>query len=293
MLTLNVDLNLHEKYKNVLENVKNFLKTNKNQHKLAFVTSGGTCAPIEKNSVRNLENFSTGHRGATSVEYFLENDYKVLMLKRDNCSMPFNNFIEGKCIDELFYLENGVKVLNSDKIENLLKKIERYKSNLHIVNFKIIEDYLYLLIKICKLTGSIYGKNAIFYLCAAVSDFYIPYNERSQHKLSFSEDSQKEIIFKFKNVPKVITEIINDENCKFSYIVTFKLETNINQLEQNMKLALQKYNHNVVIGNLIYTRYQQVYLLENGGTIEIIKSNPVDEKLIQKIIQLHNQFIQN
>jgi phosphopantothenate---cysteine ligase (ATP) len=49
-----------------LENAK------KNSIGVAFVTSGGTSVPLEKNTVRSIENFSTGRRGALSAEYFLK-----------------------------------------------------------------------------------------------------------------------------------------------------------------------------------------------------------------------------
>ncbi|KAK7684752.1 hypothetical protein QCA50_011994 [Cerrena zonata] len=43
--------------------------------KVVLVTSGGTTVPLENNTVRFIDNFSAGTRGATSAEYFLENDY--------------------------------------------------------------------------------------------------------------------------------------------------------------------------------------------------------------------------
>ncbi|CAG8619777.1 14798_t:CDS:2 [Racocetra persica] len=37
--------------------------------KIALVTSGGTTVPLENNTVRFIDNFSAGTRGATSAEY--------------------------------------------------------------------------------------------------------------------------------------------------------------------------------------------------------------------------------
>lgn len=42
-----------------------------NNKKVVIVTSGGTTVPLEKNTVRFIDNFSTGTRGATSAEYWL------------------------------------------------------------------------------------------------------------------------------------------------------------------------------------------------------------------------------
>ena len=40
--------------------------------RIALVTSGGTIVPLEKNTVRFLDNFSGGNRGAAAVEYLLK-----------------------------------------------------------------------------------------------------------------------------------------------------------------------------------------------------------------------------
>lgn len=37
--------------------------------RIVCVTSGGTTVPLEKRCVRYIDNFSSGHRGATSTEY--------------------------------------------------------------------------------------------------------------------------------------------------------------------------------------------------------------------------------
>jgi len=41
----------------------------KSDVQIVCVTSGGTSVPLEKNTVRSIENFSTGKRGAVSTEY--------------------------------------------------------------------------------------------------------------------------------------------------------------------------------------------------------------------------------
>lgn len=37
--------------------------------RVVCVTSGGTTVPLEQRCVRYIDNFSSGHRGATSTEY--------------------------------------------------------------------------------------------------------------------------------------------------------------------------------------------------------------------------------
>ena len=48
--------------------VEDFLKELNEGNKIVLVTSGGTAVPLEKQTVRYLDNFSTGSRGALSTE---------------------------------------------------------------------------------------------------------------------------------------------------------------------------------------------------------------------------------
>jgi phosphopantothenate-cysteine ligase len=56
---------------------------------IVLVTSGGTTAPLERSSVRFIDNFSSGSRGAASAEYFLERGYAVVFLHREGSLRPF------------------------------------------------------------------------------------------------------------------------------------------------------------------------------------------------------------
>lgn len=51
------------------EQINAFLQNQKKSGNcVAVVTSGGTTVPLERNTVRFLDNFSTGSRGAAAVE---------------------------------------------------------------------------------------------------------------------------------------------------------------------------------------------------------------------------------
>lgn len=55
-----------------LRTVETFIKNKMNERtdwKIVLVTSGGTVVPLERQTVRYLDNFSTGSRGAFSAEY--------------------------------------------------------------------------------------------------------------------------------------------------------------------------------------------------------------------------------
>lgn len=57
--------------------------------KIVLITSGGTSIKLEKNTVRSIENFSTGKRGALCAENFLESNYKVIFLHRRESCKPY------------------------------------------------------------------------------------------------------------------------------------------------------------------------------------------------------------
>ena len=58
--------------------------------RIVLVTSGGTTVPLENNTVRFIDNFSAGTRGASSAERFLSHGYSVIFLHREFSLTPFN-----------------------------------------------------------------------------------------------------------------------------------------------------------------------------------------------------------
>ena len=56
---------------------------------LVFISSGGTSVPLEKNTVRSIENFSSGTRGARSAEFFLNAGFPVIFFYRKGSKQPF------------------------------------------------------------------------------------------------------------------------------------------------------------------------------------------------------------
>jgi len=63
--------------------------------RVALVTAGGTRAPLEVNTVRSLDNFSTGQRGAALAEALLARGYAVLYLHRaGTAATPFRRTLD-------------------------------------------------------------------------------------------------------------------------------------------------------------------------------------------------------
>lgn len=74
--------------------LSNFVKKMPKDAQICLITSGGTSVKLEKNTVRTVENFSTGKRGSLCCEEFLKNGYYVIFLYRAKSEKPFLNHLK-------------------------------------------------------------------------------------------------------------------------------------------------------------------------------------------------------
>eukprot|EP00975_Prorocentrum_lima_P053508 11225172-Prorocentrum_lima.AAC.1 len=77
------------------EALRQFLESlqGSSERRVVLVTSGGTTVPLERNTVRFLDNFSTGARGAASAERFLALGYACVFLHRRGSNTPFGRHL--------------------------------------------------------------------------------------------------------------------------------------------------------------------------------------------------------
>ena len=80
--------------------------------------SGGTTVPLEQNTVRFIDNFSAGTRGASSAEYFLQTGYKVIFLHRAKSLKPFTRHLSGKNFLDVFECTDSEVEGNTNNFEN-------------------------------------------------------------------------------------------------------------------------------------------------------------------------------
>jgi phosphopantothenate-cysteine ligase len=72
----------------------NFIINVPQNSKIILITSGGTSIKLEKNTVRSIENFSTGKRGSICCENFLQQGFYVIFLHRENSLKPFTHLFQ-------------------------------------------------------------------------------------------------------------------------------------------------------------------------------------------------------
>lgn len=306
--------------------------------KIVLVTSGGTIVPLENNTVRYIDNFSTGSRGATSAEWFLQNNYSVIFLYRKFSLTPFNRFFQRSKDGEQFLdFFNNDGTIKSKFTNFFMEQKTMYDKYTQIDNPKLlllpyvtINEYLWSLREIGKLMND---KNCLFYLAAAVSDFFVPFSKLPKHKiqsrdyllndngendgddddesikdeLSASTNGSGNLIVKLDPVPKFLSKLVNTW-AHGAMIVSFKLETDEKILIDKCKYALNKYNHQLVIGNLLDTKENEVIFIgkkfndkisKNYGAntnlliknFELGNAKNIEEIIVPNVIELHKKWV--
>lgn len=253
--------------------------------RVVLVTSGGTTVPLETQTVRYIDNFSAGTRGATSAEYFLQTGYAVIFLHRQFSLLPYSRHYSHNTRSFLDYMkeENGQVVVDHQHQDMMLRVLHQYnqvkrENRLLILSYVTITEYLWNLREVAQLMRPL-GPNAMFYLAAAVSDFFVPQDRMVEHKIQSNEEFHqdahalagekgnpkppaartegKSLIIDLEPVPKFLKQLV-DGWAPEAIIVSFKLETDPSLLVKKAKYSLEKYQHHLVIGNLLLTRKWEV-----------------------------------
>lgn len=270
---------------------------------MVLVTSGGTTIPLEEKTVRFIDNFSMGTRGSASTEYFLDKSYAVIFLYRKKTLKPFErNFNYVSFLDLLEYADETHDTFkfstdsNTDFSKSKFKKIyDDYKrvkeKNLLLkVDFITLVEYLCLLEYTCK-EMSLLGKDALMYLAAAVSDFYLPKSEMPKHKIQSNNEG---LTINLKPVPKLLGKL-KAEWCPRAFVVSFKLETDINILTTKVRKSLDRYKQDLVIGNLLEDRKNNVMIMQSNGEVKEVNlhdsNKEIEELIVLYLTELHLNYL--
>lgn len=268
------------------------------KRRLVLVTSGGTTVPLENQTVRFIDNFSAGTRGATSAEYFLEEGYAVIFLHRQFSLLPYSRHYSHSTNCFLDFMDEGASTTGDpngpiqvrgeyqDQMRDVLRKYRYAKENnrLLLLPYTTIAEYLFELRLLAKLMHPL-GSRALFYLAAAVSDFFIPRDRMAEHKIQSSETTQqdkqneheqqqqqqhnsKRLVIDLDPVPKFLHRLVDGWAPDNSMIVSFKLETDPSLLVHKAQTALKRYSHHLVIGNLLSTRKWEVVFVSPDAPYE-------------------------
>ena len=255
---------------------------------VVIITSGGTSVPLEKNTVRSVENMSTGARGARSAERFLRAGHPVIFFHRDTSLQPFSVEIQGEWTKLMESLDKSDKKSNNKA--DFFKKVDAFNkynnekspfSGLLLkIPFTTVTEYLKGLEEVSKSVASQKVKS-ISYLAAAVSDFHVPENKLVEHKIS----SGGSLDLKLEAVPKKLGDVKkwNPDTT----LVSFKLETDASKLEGAAKTAMKKYNVNMVVANELKSRRSKVTVYSDSDKEDLTLLDASYEDQISELIVDH------
>ncbi|XP_075461213.1 phosphopantothenate--cysteine ligase isoform X1 [Ascaphus truei] len=271
--------------------------------KVVLITSGGTKVPLESRTVRFLDNFSSGRRGAASAEYFLQAGYAVIFLHRHRSMYPYSRrYTAVNWLDALQLQPAGESAARVEAKQSHLPGIVQVLQDYHSmkgsgrllpVEFNTLSDYLHLLLAAAQALSPL-GSNAMFYLAAAVSDFYIPASEMPEHKM---QSSSGPLQLTMKIVPKMLSPLVKDWAPK-AFVISFKLETDPLILIERARKALATYRHQVVVANVLDSRRSYVVVVTSTEETNLSVSEEedglgveIEEKIIKDVTSRHASFI--
>uniref|UniRef100_A0A3B3XNT0 Phosphopantothenate--cysteine ligase n=1 Tax=Poecilia mexicana TaxID=48701 RepID=A0A3B3XNT0_9TELE len=272
--------------------------------RVVLITSGGTKVPLESRTVRFLDNFSSGRRGASSAEYFIESGYAVIFLHRHRSLYPYTRLFSTINMLDALQLRAGdgegagevvVDQLVLPNIARVLKRYNEVKDGglLLPIEFNTLSEYLHLLKAAAQALSSI-GSKAMFYLAAAVSDFYIPASEMPEHKI---QSSNGPLQLSMKMVPKILSPLVKDWAPQ-AFVTSFKLETDPTILLDRARRALDTYRHQAVVANVLDSRRGYVVVVTPESRDELVvtegdveKGVEIEERIVSNLTTAHNRFI--
>ncbi|SAM01743.1 hypothetical protein [Absidia glauca] len=270
--------------------------------RLVFITSGGTTVPLENQTVRFIDNFSNGHRGACSAEYFLDAGYAVVFMHRQFSLQPFHRHYTHNAsmgfLDYLVQKDDDTIAVDSQYGNKMKDVLSKYRAatesnRLLFLDFVALSDYLFKLKSGTRILARL-QERVMYYLAAAVSDFFIPSQKMHEHKIQSAGGA---LTLTLDQVPKFLTPLVSVWASK-GLIVSFKLETDDNLLVPKARQALTRYGHQVVVANMLHTRKQTVTVITQTSQQVISLSQEdlanhveIEDRIIPQLVRIHDGWI--
>lgn len=172
--------------------------------------------------------------------------------------------------------------------------VQQYRSvyedgSLLALSFTSVDDYFFLLKLVAECVAP-WKERVLFYLAAAVSDFYIPQSELSEHKI---QSRAGPLTLELQQVPKLLGVLRHDWAPK-AFFVSFKLETDWDILRKKAKQSVAKYGMHLVVANELKSRFHEVLLITADDERSLQKLKDIDDieaPLIDAVTSMHYKYI--
>ena len=247
---------------------------------LAVVTAGGTTVPLEARTVRYIDNFSTGNRGAALAECLLERGYAVLFLHRATCAFPF-----ARRLEKALRADPGAALAAAaagDAAYAAGAQTLRDGARFAAAPFSSVHAYLGLLRAACAAVAPL-GPRAVVVCAAAVSDFHVA--KPPEHKIQSRGGAG--LTLELDAVPKMLGLL---KPWGASCVVSFKLETDAALVDAKAAAALEHYGVDGVVANLLdsYATRATVHApAAFDAPLRLEDARGVDGALADAIVRIH------
>ncbi|KAH9096046.1 hypothetical protein Ae201684P_010249 [Aphanomyces euteiches] len=201
-------------------------------------------------------------------------------------------------VDELADGKN-IEIASNDRVNHArcVDALKSYKQAkqlfaMHTIPFVSVNDYFYALKYIATAVQPL-KERAVFYLAAAVSDFFIPDNELVEHKIQSHASVGQGLTLSLKNVPKLLG-LLRYEWAPDAFYVSFKLETDEAILKQKAASSIASYGMHLVVANELKTRFHQVWLITEKAQslLEKPEEDPdIELALTSAVSEMHFGFL--
>ncbi|XP_028554582.1 phosphopantothenate--cysteine ligase 1-like isoform X2 [Dendrobium catenatum] len=261
-----------------------------------FVHRRGSCQPYcrylpEDSFLEFFEVLNDSEiQGRKWPKRFLDYLRGVILVPHPN---EFNSIIRDlRDIDAIFCFTMSVCHPHATVVKKAIKEYHSAVNGGFLLKlpFTTIFEYLQI-IQVVATSLSCLGPRGMFYLAAAVSDFYVPWENMAKHKI---QSAAGPLDMRLTQVPKML-RILRTDWAPSAFCVSFKLETDSEILLQKAESALRKYQMHVVVANELATYKREVIAVSLDGKISIRKQSEdadVEEQLIKLLVEKHNKYIE-
>lgn len=234
----------------------------------------------------------------------MANGYAVVFLHRQFSLLPYSRHYSHTTNCFLDYLaidDNGQVVIDAAYQQEMKVVYQQYRKAMDenlilFVPFTTVNQYLFTLKLISHELEVGAGARALFYLAAAVSDFFLPRSKISEHKIQ-SGSGGNSLVLDLDPVPKFLKRLVENWAPR-AMIVSFKLETDENLLIGKARGALERYSHQLVIGNLLQTRKRTVLFVTKNEAKEYSITEEQEKQgveiesiIVPNVIKAHSKWI--
>ncbi|RHY81132.1 hypothetical protein DYB35_007063 [Aphanomyces astaci] len=179
---------------------------------------------------------------------------------------------------------------------------------LHPISFVSVNDYFYALQLVAAAVAPL-KERAVFYLAAAVSDFYIPDAELVEHKIQSHATVGQGLSLQLQNVLTFPWLLIRSERCSpqvpkllgllrhewapDAFYVSFKVHFNL-ILKQKAQASIDNYGMHLVVANELKTRFDQVWLITKDAHTRLDKPEDdldIELALTNAVSEMHYGFL--